>query len=148
MIDVLFRLKRATTMISLRTLLCRVSVALPHDQAPHPLASLRVAPSLTSTLPLLEAKATTTSVLPEVAFRVAKGASQGLHLLAAKERLLVALVGQRLGLVDFQEAHKEIILDSKDFHLPLDLVAQVEHQHLASLAIHLLLLKEVSLAQQ
>lgn len=135
-------------MISLRTLLCRVSVALPHDQAPHPLASLRVAPSLTSTLPLLEAKATTTSVLPEVAFRVAKGASQGLHLLAAKERLLVALVGQRLGLVDFQEAHKEIILDSKDFHLPLDLVAQVEHLHLASLAIHLLLLKEVSLAQQ
>lgn len=135
-------------MISLRTLLCRVSVALPHDQAPHPLASLRVAPSLTSTLPLLEAKATTTSVLPEVAFRVAKGASQGLHLLAAKERLLVALVGQRLGLVDFQEAHKEIILDSKDFHLPLDLVLQVEHQHLVSLAIHLLLLKEVSLAQQ
>lgn len=135
-------------MISLRTLLCRVSAALPHDQAPHPLASLRVAPSLTSTLPLLEAKATTTSVLPEVAFRVAKGASQGLHLLAAKERLLVALAGQRLGLVDFQEAHKEIILDSKDFHLPLELVAQLEHQHLASLAIHLLLLKEVSLAQQ
>lgn len=135
-------------MIGLRTLLYRVSVALLHDQAPHPLASLRVAPSLTSSHPLLEAKATTTSVLPEVAFRVAKGASQGLHRLATKERLLVALVGPRLDLVDFQEAHKEDILYSKDFRQPLDLVAQVEHQPLVFLAIHLLLLKEVSLARQ
>lgn len=135
-------------MISLRTHLCRVSVALLHDQAPHPLASLRVAPSLTNTLPLLEAKATTISVLPEVASRAAKEASQGLHLLATKERLLVAMVGQRLGLVDSREAHKEDILDSKDFHLHLDLVAQVDHRHLVSLAIHLLLLKEVSLARQ